>query len=64
MMFYITLSLGSFWLLMNLVWAIVLLIRKKQNIQIPQEIKQTIRKTMRFNVFYILLFALLGFIFL
>ena len=64
MMLYITLGLGSFWLLMNLIWAIVLMIRKKQNIQIPQEIKQTIQKTMRFNVFYVLLFALLGFIFL
>jgi len=64
MMFYITIGLGSFWLLMNVVWTIVLMIRKKQNIQIPQEIKQTIQKTMRFNVFYIFLFALLGFIFL
>ncbi len=64
MMFYLTIGLGVFWLLMNLLWAIVLFVRKKQNVQIPQEIKQTIRKTMRFNIFYILLFALLGFIFL
>lgn len=64
MMFYLTLGLGSFWLLMNLIWAIVLIVRKRQNIQIPQEIKQTIQKTMRFNIFYVVLFALLGFIFL
>lgn len=64
MMFYLSIGLGVFWFLMNLLWAIVLFVRKKQNVQIPQEIKQTIRKTMRFNIFYILLFALLGFIFL
>jgi 1,4-dihydroxy-2-naphthoate octaprenyltransferase len=64
MMFYITLGLGIFWLFMNVLWTVLLFIRKKQNVQIPQEIKQTIKRTMRFNIFYVFLFALLGFIFL
>lgn len=64
MMFYIAIGLGIFWFLMNVLWTILLFIRKKQNVQIPQEIKQTIKRTMRFNIFYVLLFALLGFIFL
>lgn len=52
------------WLGMNILWIVLLIIRKKRQISIPKEIAFHIKKTMKFNVAYIVLFAVLGFLFL
>jgi hypothetical protein len=64
MISWILFGLSALWLCFNMLWIVVLVIRKKQKLQIPQEIKLHIKKTMRFNVVYVIIFSILGFLFL
>jgi hypothetical protein len=64
MMGWILFSLSGFWFVMNITWMTVLIIRKKRKLSIPQEIKFHIKKTMRINIVYVIIFSILGFLFL
>lgn len=64
MMSWILFGLSGLWLIINIVWMIVLFIRKRRQLSIPQEIKFQIKKTMRINIVYVIIFSILGFLFL
>lgn len=57
-------GLSGLWLVFDIIWILVLIIRKKRKVQIPQEIKFQIKKTMRLNMVYVIIFMILGFLFL
>ena len=61
---WILFGMSGLWFVFNILWIVVLFIRKKQKLQIPQEIHVHIKKTMRFNVAYVIIFSILGFLFL
>lgn len=60
----IMLYLALAWGLINLLWMILFFIKKSRREVIPQEFKQTIKKTIRVNFYYIMIFLFLGFLFL
>jgi dolichyl-phosphate-mannose--protein O-mannosyl transferase len=60
----ILLGCAIFWLVMNVLWIVLLVVRKKRQLSIPKEIAFHIKKTMKFNVAYAVVFAILGFLFL
>ncbi|MDY0294801.1 MAG: hypothetical protein RBQ71_03235 [Acholeplasmataceae bacterium] len=64
MMSWILFGLSGLWFIINIVWMIVLFIRKRRQLSIPQEIKFQIKKTMRINIVYVIIFSILGFLFL
>ena len=64
MMGWILFSLSGFWLVMNITGMTVLIIRKKRKLSILQEIKFHIKKHMRINIVYVIIFSILGFLFL
>lgn len=64
MMSWILFGLSGLWLLIDVIWMIVLYIRKRRQVNIPQEIKFQIKKTMRINIVYVVIFSILGFLFL
>lgn len=57
-------GLSGLWLVFDIIWILVLIIRKKRKVHIPQEIKFQIKKTMRLNMVYVIIFMILGFLFL
>lgn len=59
-MLYLALS----WAVINLMWMIILFIQKTRRQVIPQEFKQTIKKTIKVNFYYVFIFLFLGFLFL
>lgn len=59
-MLYLALS----WAVINLMWMIILFIKKTRRQVIPQEFKQTIKKTIKVNFYYVFIFLFLGFLFL
>lgn len=61
---WILIGLSSLWFIFNVVWIGVLIIRKKRKLQIPTEIKFQIKKTIRLNFVYVIIFVILGFLFL
>lgn len=60
----IMLYLALAWGLINLLWVILFFIKKSRREVIPQEFKQTIKKTIRVNFYYVIIFLFLGFLFL
>lgn len=57
-------GLSGLWLVFDIIWILVIIIRKKRKVHIPQEIKFQIKKTMRLNMVYVIIFMILGFLFL
>ncbi|HAX02768.1 MAG: hypothetical protein A2Y45_04735 [Tenericutes bacterium GWC2_34_14] len=64
MMHWLLFILSGIWLVFNVLWIIILFVRKKQKLNIPQEIHYHIKKTMKFNLIYVIIFSILGFLFL
>jgi hypothetical protein len=64
MIAYLCLGLSIFWALLNILWFILLIIKKYTKIKIPKEVIFTIRKTMKLNLYYLIIFGILGFLFL
>lgn len=59
-MFYLAIA----WGVMNLLWMILLSVKKARKEIIPQEFHLTIKKTIRVNIYYVFIFLLLGYLFL
>jgi uncharacterized membrane protein len=59
-MFYLALA----WGIINILWMIILFVKKSRREVIPQEFTQTIHKTIRVNFYYVIIFLFLGFLFL
>ncbi len=60
----IMLYLALAWGIINVVWMIILFIKKSRRQVIPQEFKQVIKKTIKVNFYYVFIFLFLGFLFL
>jgi hypothetical protein len=61
---YIFIGLAIFWVILNLFWFLILGIKKYTNIKLPQEIEFHVRKTIRINLIYLVVFAVLGYLFI
>jgi hypothetical protein len=61
---YICIGLSVFWALLNILWFVLLIVKKYTKIKIPKEVIFTIKKTMKLNLYYLIIFGILGFLFL
>ncbi len=62
MIAYLCLGLAIFWALLNILWLILLIVKKYTKIKIPKEVIFTIKKTMKLNLYYLIIFGILGFL--
>jgi len=61
---YIFIGLAIFWVILNLFWFFILGIKKYTHIKLPQEIEFHVKKTIKMNFIYLVVFAILGYLFI
>ncbi|HBG32537.1 MAG TPA: hypothetical protein DEG42_07135 [Acholeplasmataceae bacterium] len=60
----IFIGLTIFWIIVNIIWFVVLTIKKYAGLTLPKEFQVKVKKTVIANFYYLFIFGLLGFLFL